>query len=139
MVAFLGNAFTKCRSHVILLSINRYFTPCIIRIIFVCLHFLFCQLDLNSIVAAICNRKEMIQRILKVVWSHCWYFFTKIVLTYSQKKMFLWGTTFEIRGRRPRICKNFEITRTIYSNSESSERFSMTECFFNLFLNISHI
>ena len=29
--------------------------------------------------------------------------------------------TFEIRGWRPRICKIFEITRTIYSNSERSE------------------
>ena len=30
-----------------------------------------------------------------------------------------------------RICKIFEITRTIYSNSERSEQFSVTECFFN--------
>jgi len=29
----------------------------------------------------------------------------------------------EIRGWRPRICKSFEITRTIYSNSERSEQF----------------
>ena len=42
--------------------------------------------------------------------------------------------TFEIRGWRPRICKIFEITRTIYSNSERSEQFLVTECFFNLFL-----
>ena len=28
----------------------------------------------------------------------------------------------------------FEITRTIYSNSERSEQFLVTECFFNLFL-----
>ena len=34
--------------------------------------------------------------------------------------------------------KSFEITRTIYSNSESSEQFLVTECFFNLFLEISH-
>ena len=30
--------------------------------------------------------------------------------------------------------KFFEITRTIYSNSERSEQFMVTECFFNLFL-----
>ena len=47
--------------------------------------------------------------------------------------------TFEIRGWRPRICKNFEIIRTIYSNSERSEQVLVTECFFNLFLEVSHI
>ena len=47
--------------------------------------------------------------------------------------------TFEIQGWRPRICKMFEITRTIYSNSERSEQFLVTECFFNLFLEVSHI
>ena len=31
--------------------------------------------------------------------------------------------TFETCGWRPRICKTFEITRTIYSNSERSEQF----------------
>ena len=44
--------------------------------------------------------------------------------------------TFEIQGWRPRICK---ITRTIYSNSERSEQFLVTECFFNLFLEVSQI
>ena len=42
--------------------------------------------------------------------------------------------TFEIRGWRPRIYKNFEISRTICSNSESLEQFLVTECFLNLFL-----
>jgi hypothetical protein len=37
--------------------------------------------------------------------------------------------TFEIRVWKPRICKNFEITRTIYSSSESSEEFLVAECF----------
>ena len=45
--------------------------------------------------------------------------------------------TFEIRGWRPRIFKFFEITWTIYSNSERSEQFLVTDCFFNLFLEIS--
>ena len=47
--------------------------------------------------------------------------------------------TFVIQGWRPRVCKIFEITRTIYSNSERSEQFLVTECFFNLFLEVSHI
>ena len=69
-----------------------------------------------------------------------WYFVTKIVLTYCEKKLFQWSRkTFKIRGWRPRIYKNFEITRTICSNSEMSEQILVTECFFNLFLEISHI
>ena len=31
--------------------------------------------------------------------------------------------------------KIFEITRTIYQNSERSEHFLVSECFFNMFLN----
>ena len=44
--------------------------------------------------------------------------------------------TFEIWGWRPRICKIFEIFRTIYSNHERSEQFLVTE---SLFLEVSHI
>ena len=33
----------------------------------------------------------------------------------------------------------FEITRAIYSNSERSEQFLVTQCFFNLFLKVSQI
>ena len=47
--------------------------------------------------------------------------------------------TFEIRGWSPRIDKIFEVTGTIYSNSERSEQFLVTECFFNFFLEISQI
>ena len=52
-----------------------------------------------------------------------WYFVTKIVLTYCEKKyssdqeIFL---KFEAEGREF-FCKNFEITRTICSNSERSD------------------
>jgi hypothetical protein len=54
------------------------------------------------------------------------YFVNKIVLTYYEEKLFQWSRqTFEIRGWRLRIFKNFEITRTIYSNSESSEQCSL--------------
>ena len=67
-----------------------------------------------------------------------WYFVTKIVLTYCEKKLSKWSRkTFKIRGGRPRICKLLEITRTIYSNSERSEQFLVTKYFFNLFLEVS--
>ena len=57
-----------------------------------------------------------------------------------EKKMFkLLRKKYEIRGWRPRICKLFEISRTNYSNSERSEIFLVTKCFFNLFLDISHV
>ena len=42
-------------------------------------------------------------------------------------------------GTSSRICKIFEITRTIYSNSERSEQFLVTECFFNLFLQVFYV
>ena len=35
--------------------------------------------------------------------------------------------------------KKIEITRTICSNSERSEQFLVTECFFNLFLEVSQV
>ena len=69
-----------------------------------------------------------------------WYFVTKIVLTYCEKKLFKWSKkTSKIRDWRPRIWKFFEMTRTIYSNSERSEKFLVTECFFNLILEVSQI
>ena len=36
-------------------------------------------------------------------------------------------------------CKNFEITKAIHSNSQRSEEFLVTECFFSLFLEVSHL
>ena len=54
----------------------------------------------------------------KIARRHNWYFVTKIVLTYCEKKIvFSYRKKLEIRGWRPRICKNFEITRAIYSNT----------------------
>ena len=71
---------------------------------------------------------------------HQWYFVTKIFLTYCEKKIVVViKKNFWNWGSRPRICKNFKIPRTIYSNSERSEQFLVTECFFNLFLEVSHI
>ena len=43
----------------------------------------------------------------------------------------------EIRGWWQELAKKFEITRSIYSNNERSEHFLVTECFFNLFLDVS--
>ena len=44
---------------------------------------------------------------------------------------------FEAEGRE--IANFLEITRTIYSSNERSEQFLVTECFFNLFLEVSQI
>ena len=70
-----------------------------------------------------------------------WYFVSKIIFpNCEKKKLFSWSRkTFEIRGWRVRICNIFEITRTIYSNSERSEQVLVTEYFFNLFLEVSKI
>ena len=76
----------------------------------------------------------------KFNFQKTWYSLTKIVLTYNEKKIDLViKKNFWIRGWRRRIWKNFEITRAIYSNSEGSEQFLVTECFFNLFLEVSHV
>ena len=44
---------------------------------------------------------------------------------------------FKAEGRE--FEKKIEITRTIYSNSERSEQFSVAECFFDFFLEVAHI
>ena len=63
----------------------------------------------------------------KHIRIYIWYFVTKIVLTYSEKKMFWWSRkTFEIQGWRPRICKIFKITRKKYSHSKRSGQFLVT-------------
>ena len=38
-----------------------------------------------------------------------------------------------------KLNKIFEINRTIYSNSERSEQFFVTKCFFKLFQEVSHV
>jgi len=55
----------------------------------------------------------------------------KIVLLNEKK---FWNLRLKVEN-----LQKFEITRTIYSNSESSEQFLVTEHFFNLFLEVSHI
>ena len=69
-----------------------------------------------------------------------WYFVTEIVLTYSaqwENFFLVFEKTFDIWDWRPRIFKKFEIIIRICSNSERLEQFSVTEHFFNLFLEVS--
>ena len=56
-----------------------------------------------------------------------WYFVSKLVLTFCEGKIVLV------------IEKNFEIIRTIFFISERSQQLLKTECFFNLFLEVSQI
>ena len=63
-------------------------------------------------------------------------FFSKIVQTYCEKKLFYWFAAIrKICSQNPQICKMFEITRTIYLNFEMPERFLkllFTGGFYNL-------
>ena len=64
-----------------------------------------------------------------------WYFVTKIVLTGCDREKLL---KFEADGREfEKILRS--LFRTIFSDSERSEQFLVTECFFNLFLEVSQI
>ena len=111
----------------------------------------FCDfLAVNSDVSAALKRTSFQlfrQRGRKTIF---WQFPTKhnnvkvMIFCYQNFSALLWEKnvlviTFEIRGWRPRICKIFEVTTTIYSNSERPEQFLVTQCFFNLFLEVSHI
>ena len=96
-----------------------------------------CCTHLQSVWTLMLGRRKILKP--EPISNPC-YFVIKNVLTYCEKELFYWLIkTFEIRGWRPRICKNFEITRPIYSNSKRSEQFLVTECFFNLFLEVSQI
>ena len=69
-----------------------------------------------------------------------WYFLTKIVPTYCEKKCSsVREETFEKSRLKAENLQKFDITKTIYLNSERSEIFLVTECFLNLFLEVSHI
>ena len=64
--------------------------------------------------------------------SKKWYFVTNIVLTYYEKNC---------SSDREKLLrqKKIGIIRTIHSNSKRPEPFLVTECFFNLFLEVSLI
>ena len=70
-----------------------------------------------------------------------WYLWIGMVFCYqncSDKKWEKIVLVIEKNFWNSRICKNFEIIRTIYSSSERSEQVLVTECFFNLFLEVFH-
>ena len=80
-----------------------------------------CKLDVNCYHTLI--REEKFQ-CLKVNNFQKWYFVTKIVLTYREKKLsYHRKKTFEIRGWRLRICKMLDITRTIYQTVKGQKNF----------------
>ena len=83
-------------------------------------HFIFLKTNLACI-------QEMV-----FCYQNCFYLLWEKIVLVMEK-------TFESRGWKPRILKNFEIPRTIYSNSGRSEQLLVTECFFNLFLEVAHI
>ena len=75
------------------------------------------------------NKKEKMllcfQNCSDLVWEKLFY----LVI----EKMF-WNSRLKAE-----YLQNFEITKTICSNSESSKQFLVSECFFNLFLEVSQI
>ena len=60
-------------------------------------------------------------------------------LKFLSLKMVFCYQNCSVRKNWPRICKIFEITRTIYSNGTRSKQFLVTESFFNLFLEFFQI
>ena len=71
---------------------------------------------------------------LMMTWlSEKWYFVTKIVPSFCEN-CFWKFSAFSLEFQ-----EFFSITGTIFSNSERSEKFLVTECFFNLFLEVSPI
>ena len=81
---------------------------------------------------------------LKGFFCYCLYAFASMLprldlLNNSYQWYFVLEKKNVIQGWRPKICKNFEMTWTIYSNSERSEQFVVTEYFFTLFLEVFQI
>ena len=88
----------------------------------------------------------------KVLWCmafssefHKLHFYVSMAFCYQNCSDLLWEKIdlviekkFANLRLKARICKLFEITWTIYSNSERSEQFLVTICFFKLFLDVSH-
>ena len=69
-----------------------------------------------------------------------WYFFTKTFRTYCEKKnVLVIKKNFGNSRLKAKNLEMFEITRTIYSNSERTEQLLVTEIFFNLFLEVSKV
>ena len=66
-------------------------------------------------------------------------FSIEMVFRHHNCSYLLWEKLLKFEDEGREFAKIFEITRTIYLNSERSEQFLVTECFFNLFLEVSHI
>ena len=91
--------------------------------------------------------KSQVCKILHMrLWNH-FYLMVVVSLLFCQKNLkmvfcyqncsdLLWEKIVLVIKKNFWNCKIFEITRTIYSNSESSEQFLVTECLFNLFLEV---
>ena len=87
--------------------------------------------------------------LFRLLWYHCINFFVKTTLIETTIEGSLLPKLFWPMGEKNvlLINKNFwnsrlkaeNLQNTIYSNSERSEQFLVTECFFNLFLEVSHI
>ena len=85
------------------------------------------------------NQYPVVRTRPQYIWCRIWSWENGVLLpklfwpTVRKNCSIDWEKKFEIRGWRPRIFKNFGITRTIYSNSEMTEQFLVTECFLNFF------
>ena len=79
--------------------------------------------------------------IFELIFTHQkWYFVTKIVLTYCEKKSSSDREKllkFEAEGQE--FAKILRSLKQFIQISERSEQFVVTECFFNLFLEVSQI
>ena len=65
--------------------------------------------------------KKLFKKV-NILFHKDFHIYRGMVFCYQNCSDLLWEKTFEIRSWRPRIRKIFEITRTIYSNSERSEQ-----------------
>ena len=75
----------------------------------------------------------------KLKWKWYFFFYQNCSDLLWEKYSSDWEKLLKFQGWMQRICKIFDITRTISLNSERSEQCLVTECFFNLFLEVSQI
>ena len=80
------------------------------------------------------NKKQSLKILFFSRWKRKWKWNGILLPKLWEKIVLVIGKIFEVGGWSPRICKYFEITRTICSNSERSQQFLVREYFLNLFL-----
>ena len=78
-----------------------------------------------------CVARPFCSHLLAVISFH------QMVFCYQNCSDLLWEKIVLVIEKK--ICKNFEITWTICSDSVRSKQFLVTECFLNLFLEVSQI